>query len=207
MKNMYSLMLSEAVVREVDALAQKRGQTRSALVNEILADYLSLVTPEKRINNIFGEVERLFSALGLPVTRVDRANTLAVRRELEFPYRPTINYEVELLRSVNDGTFGVLRVGYRTTSMKLLSFLYAFFGEVERVERLYGKGDKIGYETTGACWSRTLTLPSTSADLGQAITDYVQFLDAQMKRALASGVISGLDEAYINHRRMGKLII
>ena len=48
-KNMYSLMLSEGVVRAVDALAAKQGTNRSNLVNQILAEHLSLVTPEKHV--------------------------------------------------------------------------------------------------------------------------------------------------------------
>ena len=37
-KNLYSLTLSDDVVREVDALAHRMGTNRSALVNQILAD-------------------------------------------------------------------------------------------------------------------------------------------------------------------------
>ncbi len=207
MKNMYSLMLSEAVVREVDALAQRKGMTRSALVNEILAEYVSFTTPEKRINDIFGEIEKLFSLAGLVVKRVGRENTLTLRRELEFPYRPTLNYEVELYRIPSNDSFGVLRVGYRTTSIKLLTFLYAFFDAFEEVERLYGNGRKVDYETTDGCWTRTLVLPSQSADLGQEITDFVNFLDEQIKKALACGSFNGLESEYIKHKSRGKLNI
>ena len=39
-KTLYSLMLDDDVVREVDALAHRRGVSRSGLINEILADYV-----------------------------------------------------------------------------------------------------------------------------------------------------------------------
>ncbi len=207
MKSMYSLMLSEAVVNEIDALARKNGKTRSALVNEILAEYVSFVTPEKRINDIFVEVERLFSAIGLPVNRVGRENVLSVKRELEYPYRPTVSYEVELLRVPTNDRFGALRVGYRTTSIKLLSFLLAFFDEIERVEEEYGRGRGIDYEISNGCWTRDLLIPRVNVDLGRAITDYVDFLDRQMKRCLAQGSIYGLDEAYIEYKNRVKTII
>ena len=45
-KSMYSLMLSEQVVEAIDRLALEQNTNRSRLINEILADYLSFVTPE-----------------------------------------------------------------------------------------------------------------------------------------------------------------
>ena len=51
-KNMYSLMLAEEVIREVDKLAEQNNTNRSNLVNQILAEYVSLTTPEKHIQNI-----------------------------------------------------------------------------------------------------------------------------------------------------------
>ena len=59
-KAMYSLMLSEKVVEEIDRLAEKEGTNRSNLVNQILAEYVSVITPEKRISDIFDKIESLF---------------------------------------------------------------------------------------------------------------------------------------------------
>ena len=44
-KNLYSLTLSDEVVREVDALAHRLGTNRLALVNRILSEYVSVPTP------------------------------------------------------------------------------------------------------------------------------------------------------------------
>ena len=60
-KNLYSLTLSDDVVREVDALAHRMGTNRSALVNQILAEYVSVPTPERRWNDIFEAIEALVS--------------------------------------------------------------------------------------------------------------------------------------------------
>ena len=51
-KSLYSLMLMDEVVNEVDRLAFRRGTNRSSLINQLLAEYLSLATPENRIGNI-----------------------------------------------------------------------------------------------------------------------------------------------------------
>ena len=55
-KTLYSLMLSEDVVHEVDLLAHKLGTNRSNLINQILAEYVDMVTPERRINDIFSAI-------------------------------------------------------------------------------------------------------------------------------------------------------
>ena len=57
-KSMYSLMLSEQVVEAIDRLALEQNTNRSRLINEILADYLSMVTPEKHIADVFRSIER-----------------------------------------------------------------------------------------------------------------------------------------------------
>ena len=64
-KTLYSLMLSEEVVREVDALAHRLGTNRSNLINQILAEYVDLVTPERRINDVLSAIEQLMRPSGI----------------------------------------------------------------------------------------------------------------------------------------------
>ena len=49
------------LVREVDALAHRMGTNRSSLVNQILAEYVSVPTPERRWNDIFEAIEELMT--------------------------------------------------------------------------------------------------------------------------------------------------
>ena len=66
-KTLYSLMLNEEVVREIDRMAHRMGTNRSALINQILADYTSVMTPERRIESIFHEIEPVsYTHLTLP---------------------------------------------------------------------------------------------------------------------------------------------
>ena len=60
-KTVYSLVLSEDVIREVDKLAYQSGTNRSNMVNQILAEYVSLITPEKRMSHLLAEVRRHFA--------------------------------------------------------------------------------------------------------------------------------------------------
>ena len=51
-KAVYSLVLQSDVVEAVDRLAYMRGTSRSALINQILAESVGYVTPERRMAEI-----------------------------------------------------------------------------------------------------------------------------------------------------------
>ena len=51
-KSIYSLVLNDRVVEELDRLAYRQGTSRSALINRILADYVSYQTPEMRLRQV-----------------------------------------------------------------------------------------------------------------------------------------------------------
>ena len=58
-KSVYSLVLMDNVVSEVDKLAYELGTSRSNLINQILAEYVRYTTPEMRMRAIFDEMEKL----------------------------------------------------------------------------------------------------------------------------------------------------
>ena len=60
-KTLYSLVLNDEVVREVDALAHRTGTNRSNLINQILAEYVNYTTPEQRINQVLSTIEELMA--------------------------------------------------------------------------------------------------------------------------------------------------
>ena len=51
-KSVYSLVLSDDVVAQIDCAAYALGTSRSNLINQVLAEYVSLITPEKRRKDI-----------------------------------------------------------------------------------------------------------------------------------------------------------
>ena len=61
MKNVYSIVLSADVVEKIDQLAYENGTNRSNMINQILAEYVSYTTPEKRFREIFLRMENLLS--------------------------------------------------------------------------------------------------------------------------------------------------
>ena len=64
-KSVYSLVLRDEIVEKLDRLAYSRNTNRSSLINQILAEYVSYVTPEKRMRDIFDRLEDLLRG-GVP---------------------------------------------------------------------------------------------------------------------------------------------
>lgn len=193
-KNMYSLILAEDVVNEIDRLAETEGTNRSNLINQILAEYVSVTTPEKRISDVFRNIESLMQSAEneLPVFFANHDNTLSIKSALAYRYRPTIRYEVELYR-VPKGTIGELKVNFRTQSPELLSSLTEFFRLWRNMEDIYVapffKDNGIDYALEEGKWTRSLCLPKdteyASDALGRAISDYVKTFDRLLKKYLA----------------------
>ena len=186
-KNLYSLMLSEEVVREVDALAHRMGTNRSALINQILAEYVNYTTPERRINDILSAVEQLMQpSRELVPFFAPNSYSMSLKSSLEFKYRPTVKYEVELYKGGGD-SIGALSVLFRTQSQPLITGMTEFFRLWKRIEdaHLYPvTGARIEYALYDGKFVRALAAPDrdcTSEQLASAISEYITLFDKLMK--------------------------
>ena len=149
-KTLYSLMLNEEVVREVDALAHRTGTNRSNLINQILAEYVDYTTPERRINDIFTAMERLMSPQrDLVPFFAPNTFSMSLKSSLQYKYRPTVKYEVELYRGGGD-SIGELSVAYRTQSAGLIEAMTAFFRLWKRLRNAAGMSVN---RINSPCWS------------------------------------------------------
>ena len=195
-KTLYSLMLSEDVVREVDALAHRLGTNRSSLINQILAEHVGYTTPERRIGEVLRAIEQLLApSRELVPFFAPNSLSMSLKSSLEYKYRPTIKYEVELYRSGED-SIGELSVLFRTQSAALIGAMTAFFRLWKRLEDAHLApltGRAHSYALYEGKFLRSLGAPgrNCSADeLAAAISDYVQLFDRLMK-----GYLTGrLDE-------------
>lgn len=188
-KTLYSLMLNEEVVREIDRMAHRMGTNRSALINQILADYTSVVTPERRIENIFHEIEQLVApARDLVPFFAPHTTSMSLKSSLEYKYRPTVKYEVALYGDKQEG-LGELAVIFRTQSAQLLQSMTQFFRLWKQIEDAHLSGVEPDYALYDGKFVRTLSLPPdhdcTSEEIARAISDYVQLFDRLMKAYLA----------------------
>lgn len=213
-KTLYSLMLNEEVVREIDALAHQMGTNRSALINQILADYTSVITPERRIESIFHAIEEMVApARELVPFFVPNAMTMSLKSSLEYKYRPTVKYEVALLDDTSD-TLGGLSVIFRTQSAALLQSMTQFFRLWKQIEDVhltpYLAGTPPRYALYDGKFVRSLSLPRnrdyTSEEIAKAISDYIKLFDHLMKGFL-SGKYTAQDVESIYYAKRGDGVI
>ena len=97
-KSLYSLMLLDELVEKVDRLAAEQGTNRSNLVNQILAEFLSVTTPEMRIGSVFRQIESLMNEelTGIVPFVNPHQLTMSMKSSLAYKYRPTIKYELDI---------------------------------------------------------------------------------------------------------------
>lgn len=187
-KTLYSLMLNEEVVREVDILAHRLGTNRSNLINQILAEYVNYTTPERRINDIFSAIEQMLRpSRELVPYFAPNAPTMSMKSSLEYKYRPTVKYEVELYRS-KEKSLGELSVVFRTQSASLIAALTEFFRVWKRVEDVFIADKNISYTLYDGKFVRSISMPEgecTAEELAKAISEYIQLFDRAMKNYLS----------------------
>ena len=194
-KTLYSLMLSEEVVNAVDILAHRTGLTRSALVNKILAEYVSLETPENTVSNILRSMESLFSPQSELVPLFSpNSKTMSIKSSLAYKYRPTVRYEVDLDPTLSN-KMGNLTVIFRTQSAALISELTEFLKLWVRIE------NKLLSPITGKIlecalfdgkFIRPLMLPDLrkidSEDIAREINNYISLFDSCLKAYLRGDI-------------------
>lgn len=193
-KNVYSLVLLDDVVDALDKLACERSTSRSGLVNQILAEYLACPTPESRISDIFGCMEKMFSDLDSFQYRGRQSGCMVCfRTSLRFRYHPAVRYSLELFR--DSGPYlGELRAVFRTQNPELLEYSGTFFRFWAQLEsREIGRrfpGGTIPCSAEPGRWSRSLMWPQSESDRGsesvaKAILAYLGALDGALKTYFA----------------------
>ncbi len=216
-KSMYSLMLAEDVVSEIDKLAREKSTNRSNLINQILADYVSLTTPEKHVQNIFDIIESMIGGSGnFMLYSQPNDMTMSIKSSLQYHYRPTIRYEVEMYRTPKE-TIGQLKIIYRTQSPELLVELTRFFKIWIQLENIYIKHfftkDAISYGMENGRFLRTFAVPNDSdyseQQIGNAISNYIATFDEMLKGYLSGQFRSSQDieNRYIQYLNSGVQLI
>ncbi len=187
-KSVYSLVLMDNVVKAVDEEAYRLGTSRSNLINQILAEHLSCVTPEMRMREIFDSLAELVST-SFQVQQQRSASLLTIKTALDYKYRPTISYKVELER-IPDERLGTLKVQIRTQSLSLTELFNSFFVYRAKFESAViaamGRND-YGCELTSGCFVRKLLKSGlNSGDSGEAISRYITHLNKAIQLFFSS---------------------
>ena len=220
-KSVYSLVLMDDVVEAIDKLAYSMNTSRSNLINQILAEAVSFTTPEKRMKDIFDQMETLMGdAESIRLLNQPSDAMISFRSALRYKYKPTIRYSVELYRQAQ-GTMGELKVSFRTQSQQLIDDLTCFARMWVAVENKYiGRffpDGQILYTLENGRLIRKFLLPKeqqncTSSQLAQALSDYILLLDRGLKRCFAmlenpQQAYNELEKLYSAHLKGGATII
>ncbi len=196
-KSLYSVVLMDEVVREIDRLALKQNTNRSNLINQILAEYVSYTTPEMKINNIFRGIEEFINTSSMPMVTAFRPHqsVMSLKSNIEYRYRPTVKYDVELFRYETDGSIGRLSVIFRTQSAELLEKMNEFFKLWSVIEsKLLDRN--VVYTLSEGRFTRSIVLSAgrtyTVQEISDAISKYIKTFDQTMK-AFLSGQLQEAD--------------
>ncbi len=187
-KSVYSLVLSDEVIAAVDRAAYRAGMSRSAFINGVLAEAVSYTTPEKRMSEIFSEIEQLMNGDIFRIMPRPSDSALAIRSALQYKYKPVIRYGIELYRSF-DSSIGKLKVSLRTQSESLIGEFERFTELWMRLEQQYIIGHfphGITYETGDGKFTRTFCLPPdkhklTDDAIAAALSEYITMFDDIIK--------------------------
>ena len=182
-RSVYSLVLMDDVVAAIDRMAARMQTSRSNLINQVLAQYASCVTPEMRMREIFSRMEELMDE-SLQMQLQPSEAMISIRRALMVKYRPTVRYQVELYRNAAPQV-GEFRALFRTQSRSLLEGLERFFHLWEGLENLRFAGQAPCEHGPGR-FRRQFPLPGTAAQptndaLAEAIARYVEAFDGALK--------------------------
>ena len=174
-KSVYSLVLSDDVVAAVDRAAYQNGVSRSAMINQILAEYVSYTTPEQRMREIFAQAERLLSG-GVFQSLVQPSDSMmSLRSALAYKYNPNVRYSVELYP--NRPGQGELRVSLRSQSSALILYLGQFFRLWAKLEQAYIGGADCVIED--GKYARKLNLPArlSEGEQGAVLAGYIRAME------------------------------
>lgn len=212
-KSVYSLVLSDRVVSMVDDMAYRMGTSRSNLINQILAEYVSLTTPEKRMKDIFEQMSELLLSDGYQIQSQPSDSMLSVKSVLRYKYKPTIRYSVELYRNF-DEAFGEIRVVSRTQSQGLIEILESFYEIWARIESMRQRGAAItsaSFKIENGRYLRQFIISDDYRNLsedaiGKAIAEYVRCFDSAIKEYFTDFDAAEVQKIY-NHYLVSTEII
>ncbi|MCR5611416.1 MAG: ribbon-helix-helix protein, CopG family [Clostridiales bacterium] len=182
-KSIYSLVLDDEVIRLVDRMAYAEGQSRSALINRLLAREVGFSTEELKMRDIFRRMEEELRDTLLPMLSESNDSTYRMRSALSYKYNPTVKYTVALGR--DGASIGELRVQVRSRSDGLTLLMLQFFRLWDKLEEAYiGRTDL----SFGPNRLTRKLVPHTKKDGrildsvdGSSIAAYINALDGAMK--------------------------
>ena len=213
-KSVYSLVLNDEVINEIDRLAYVHSTNRSNMINQILAEYVSVETPEQKVHDIFDRMEALLlhseaSRNAFQLQGPPSDTMFSLRSALAYKYNPRIRYRVELYKHPEGETIGELKVWLRTQNSDLINAVNGFYKLWTALEREYFPDVEV--EIQDERYTRKLKLRenpnkniNVNLTLGDVIASYINTFDIGLKTCFESNeqvekITERLNDIYINY--------
>ena len=212
-KSVYSLVLSDEIVQEIDRMAYESGESRSALINQILADYLRYTTPEKRMREVFEAIEHMLNGSVFEPQLQPSDSMFSLRSALDYKYNPSVRYSVELYKNARP-LLGELRVSVRSQNSTLVLAMLQFFKLWTRIEAAYI--GRVECAMDGGRYIRKLRIAGDSdADneqIGEGIAGYINLFDRALITYFEylnepSAAVKGVEKQYVSYIHGGGVIL
>ena len=211
--SVYSIVLNDAVVEAIDRLAYQNGTNRSSMINRILAERVSYTTPEQRIRNILGYVEKSLDSTELFQILMNTGDSsLNIKSPFKYKYNPSVKYQVDLNKGGSNKK-GELRVTMRTQNSTLLEELDKFLNVWSAIELKYLDGKmpcELSFTISKGKYVRELYLPTDQYDentIGSLITAYIENFDSVMKFYFDTNDSAKAEKMYLKNLEKADYII
>ena len=185
-RSMYSLILSDDIVAAVDALAAQKGPSRS---NQVLAKHVQCITPEQQMQRVFANLTHQMDE-AFRIQEQGSNALLSILGSVQYKYRPTIRYRVELLRNMQQEEVGRLKISCRTQNQTLLDAMAQFFRFWVKLEQKYDANGACAqglYQIESGCMTMALLRSGAATDeqLGEIVGNYIRMFHAVLQSYFA----------------------
>ena len=211
-KSVYSLVLSDEIVQEIDRMAYEAGASRSAMINQVLAEFVRYTTPEKRMREVFSAIEQMLLG-GVFESQLQPSESMfSLRSALDYKYNPSVRYSVELYKNARP-LLGELRVSVRSQNSALVLAMLQFFKLWTRIENTYIGRVECAMED--GRYLRKLRLTDdkfTNEQIGAGISGYINLLDSALKQYFETihepaMAVTSVEKLYVNYIHSGSMIL
>ena len=188
-RSMYSLILSDDIVAAVDALAAQKGTSRSNYINQVLAKHVQCITPEQQMQRVFANLTHQMDE-AFRIQEQGSNALLSILGSVQYKYRPTIRYRVELLRNMQQEEVGRLKISCRTQNQTLLDAMAQFFQFWVKQEQKYDANSACAqglYQIESGCMTMALLRSGAATDeqLGEIVGNYIRMFHAVLQSYFA----------------------
>ncbi len=188
-RSVYSLILTDEIVEEIDKLAYRENTNRSNMINSILAQYVSISTPQDRMKEIFNVLGNLIEKNDVyKIEPTNAKGSFVIKSAMRYKYNPIIKYCVELYKDTSLH-YGCIKAFIRTQNLTLINAMNSFFEIFEAVEREYIDFNSVRnvnfHNISNGKLVRQFIINSASKlddkAVGEGISSYIDNLDNSIK--------------------------